>query len=272
MTLWFAALLGVIQGLTEFLPISSTAHLRIAPALLGQDDPGAAYSAVIQLGTLAAVIVYFARDLFIDMPRAMLRDAGSPTGRLPYYIAAGTIPIVIVGLSLKDFITGDARSLYVVGSALVLVGLLMYVVDRNARDERGLADIHLRDAMLIGLAQSCALIPGVSRSGATIVCALFLGLRRSDAARFSFLLGIPAIAGAGIFELGDALDQLGDSAWLPIVVGTTTAAISGYASIAWLLRYLERKSLAPFAVYRTALGILLIVLCLAGVLIPDAGS
>ena len=271
MTLWFAALLGVVQGLTEFLPISSTAHLRIAPALFGQPDHGAAYSAVIQLGTLAAVIVYFARDLFIAMPRAMLRAPDSPEGRLPYYIAAGTLPIVIVGLGFKDFITGDARSLYVVGSALIAVGALMYAVDRSARDDRGLADLQLRDALFIGVAQSCALIPGVSRSGATIVCALFLGMRRSDAARFSFLLGIPAIAGAGIFELGDALDELGDGAWLPIAIGTLTAAISGYATIAWLLRYLEHKSLAPFAGYRVILGIVIITLCIAGVLAPGSG-
>lgn len=271
MSLWFAAFLGVVQGLTEFLPISSTAHLRIAPALLGQPDPGAAYSAVIQLGTLLAVIVYFARDLFIDMPRAMLRPRESASGRLPYYIAAGTVPIVVAGLSLKDFITGDARSLYVVSGALISVGVLMHLVDRRARDERTMDAITFGDALFIGLAQACALVPGVSRSGATIVAALFLGMRRSDAARFSFLLGIPAIAGAGIFELRDAVQDLGGQAFLPILVGTATAALSGYAAIAWLLRHLERHSLAPFAGYRVILGLLLIALCLAGVLAPGAG-
>jgi undecaprenyl-diphosphatase len=272
MPLWFAVILGVVQGFTEFLPISSTAHLRIVPELLGQPDPGAAYAAVIQLGTLLAVLIYFARDLFIDMPRAVLHDSRSPTARLPLYLVAGTIPIVILGLSLKDFITGDARSLYVVASALAVVGIVMYVVDRKARDIRSLAELTLADAMIVGVAQACALVPGVSRSGATIVAALILGMRRSDAARFSFLLGIPAIAGAGLFELGDALDQLGSEAWLAIVIGTIAAALSGYASIAWLLRYLQRKSLAPFAFYRVGLGVLLFALCILGVLTPGSNQ
>jgi undecaprenyl-diphosphatase len=269
MPLWFAVLLGVVQGLTEFLPISSTAHLRIVPELVGQPDPGAAYTAVIQLGTLLAVLIYFARDLFVEMPRAMLRDARSPMARLPLYLIAGTVPIVILGLGLKDFITGDARSLYVVAGALTVVGIIMYVVDRRASGVRGMIDLTLADALIVGMAQSCALLPGVSRSGATIVAALIVGMRRSDAARFSFLLGIPAIAGAGLFEFRDALDQLGSDAWLAIVIGTMAAALSGYASIAWLLRYLQRKSLAPFAVYRVGLGILLFTLCILGVLGKD---
>lgn len=272
MPLWFAALLGIVQGLTEFLPISSTAHLRIAPELLGQPDPGAAYSAVIQLGTLLAVMVYFARDLFVDIPRAFFRDRRSPLARMPAYLAVGTLPIVILGLTLKDFITSDARSLYVVASMLVGVGMFMYVVDRKARDQRGIDELTLADAVIVGLAQSFALVPGVSRSGATILAALILGTRRSDAARFSFLLGIPAIAGAGIFELGDAMSQLGSDAWLPIVIGTTTAALSGYASIAWLLRYLQTKSLAPFAIYRVGLGILLFILCMVNVLTLGSGQ
>lgn len=271
MPVWFAVLLGLVQGLTEFLPISSTAHLRIAPELLGQPDPGAAYSAVIQLGTLLAVVAYFARDLFVDIPRALWRDRGSPAARLPVHIAVGTLPIVILGLGFEDFIKGEARSLYVVASTLIGVGVLMYAADRRAGDQRTMAAITLGDVLIIGLAQSCALVPGVSRSGATIVAALLLGMRRPDAARFSFLLGIPAIAGAGIFELKDALSQLGNDAWLPIVIGTTAAAASGYASIAWLLKFLQRNSLAPFAYYRVALGVLLLVLCLAGVLTPGAG-
>lgn len=271
MALWFAALLGVIQGLTEFLPISSTAHLRIAPALLGQADPGAAFSAVIQLGTLAAVLAYFARDLFVDMPRAVLRERHTAMARMPFYLAAGTIPIVVLGLTLKDFIVGEARSLYVVAGALVSVGAIMYVIDRRAHGKRVMDAITMTDAMLIGMAQSLALIPGVSRSGSTIIAALLLGMRRSDAARFSFLLGIPAIGGAGIYELGDALAALGNDAWLPLLIGTATSAVSGYVAIAWLLRYLQRNSLAPFAGYRAVLGIVLLVLCLAGVLTPSAG-
>ena len=271
MELWFAGVMGVVQGLTEFLPISSTAHLRIAPELFNQPDPGAAYSAVIQLGTLLAVLVYFARDLFVTMPRALFTDPKSADGRLPLYIIAGSIPIVILGLTFKDFVTGDARSLYVVASMLIGVGVIMFAIDRYGRCDRVLASITLMDAMIIGMAQACALMPGVSRSGATITAALFLGLRRSDSARFSFLLGIPAIGGAGIFELRDVFDQLGSDAIVPIVIGTTAAAISGYASIAWLLRYLGRKQLAPFALYRIAIGIVLLTLCIAGLLEPRSG-
>jgi undecaprenyl-diphosphatase len=264
--LWFAALLGVVQGLTEFLPISSTAHLRIAPALLGQADPGAAYTAVIQLGTLLALIAYFAKDLFVTLPRAMLRAPRSAEGRLPLYLIAGTVPIVVLGTAGKDLIIGELRSLWVIAGALIVVGVLMLVVDRISRRDRALATVTLWDALLIGAAQACALIPGVSRSGATICCALLLGLRRADAARFSFLLGIPAIAGAGVFEMKDAVHQLGEDAIAPLGIGVLTAALSGYASIAWLLRYLASKNLAPFAVYRVALGILLATLCITGAL------
>lgn len=271
MELWFAAVLGLVQGLTEFIPVSSTAHLRVVPAMVGQPDPGAAFSAVIQLGTLLAVIIYFARDLFITMPRAMFTRRDTPEGKLPYLIALGTIPIVVAGLSLKDFITGDARSLYVVGTALVVVGALFFVVEHVGRHDRDMASLGWIDAFAIGCAQTLALIPGVSRSGSTIACALILGMRRTDAARFSFLLGIPAIAGAGIFEIRDAMATLGGASWQPIVIGTTVAAISGYASIAWLLRFLSRKSLRSFGVYRIILGIVLLALCIGGVLAPRSG-
>lgn len=272
MDLWFAALMGLVQGLTEFLPVSSTAHLRIVPELLGQADPGPAYSAVIQLGTLLAVLGYFARDLFVDMPRALLRDRTSFEARLAMYLVLGTIPIAVAGITLKDYITGDFRSLYVVASALIAVGLLFFVVERAGRQDRGMNSIVLLDALLIGAAQAAALVPGVSRSGATIACALLLGLRRTDAARFSFLLGVPAIAGAGLFELPDAFRALGSDAVPAIVIGTTVAAISGYASIAWLLRFLGSRSLGTFGVYRIILGALILALCLGGVLAPRSGG
>jgi undecaprenyl-diphosphatase len=268
LALWFAAVLGLVQGLTEFIPVSSTAHLRIAPALLGQTDPGSAFSAVIQLGTLVAVVVYFARDLFVDMPRAMLRDRQSASGRMPLYIVLGSVPIVICGVAFKDFITGGARSLWVVAGALIAVGLAMVGAERLARRDRAIETAALVDALAIGAAQALALVPGVSRSGATIACALLLGFRRSDAARFSFILGIPAIAGAGLFELRDAIDGLGDSAIAPLVVVTLTAAVSGYLSIAWLLRFLGNHSLGWFAGYRIALGAVLITLCGLEILAP----
>jgi undecaprenyl-diphosphatase len=257
MALWFAALLGLVQGLTEFLPISSTAHLRIVPALFGQPDPGAAFTAVIQLGTLIAVLAYFAKDL-VNLPIAMVREPASPDGRLPWLLAAGTVPIVICGLAFKKYIEGDLRSLYVIAVALIVVGIAMVVIDRiaNGRDEsRPLASITYTDAIIVGLAQSLALVPGVSRSGATICMALLLGFTRSDAARFSFLLSIPAIAGAGIFEARDAFRLLGRDAIPALAVGTGVAAISGYAAIAWLIKWLGSHDLLGFAIYRVLAGL-----------------
>lgn len=270
--IWFAIVLGALQGVSEFLPISSTAHLRIAPALLGQHDPGAAFTAVLQLGTLAAVLVYFARDLFVDLPRALFTAPRSARGRLPIYLVVGTLPIVIAGLAGKSLWTGDARSLWVVSAALIVVALVMLVVDRGDDGRRRLDDLALSDALWIGLAQAAALVPGVSRSGATICAALALGLARTDAARYSFLLGIPAIAGAGLLELPDAIAELGDDAAVPLAVGTVTAAVVGYLSIAWLLRYLASRRLTGFVAYRIALGVGLIALLASSVLGPFAGT
>jgi len=259
MALWFAALLGLIQGLTEFIPVSSTAHLRVASALAGQQDAGAAYTAVIQFGTLAAVLAYYARDL-VSLVTAMLRAPGSADGRLGWLIGIGTVPIVIAGLLLKKHIEGDLRSLYVIAGALIVVGLAMAAIDQHAagRDGRGLSTITYRDAILIGLAQTLALVPGVSRSGATICMALVLGFTRSDAARFSFLLSIPAVAGAGILEARTAFVELGRDALPALAVGTGVAAVVGYASIAWFLRWLGSHQLLSFAVYRVLAGLALL--------------
>ena len=264
MTLWFAAILGLLQGLTEFLPISSTAHLRIAPALMGQGDPGAAFTAVVQLGTLLAVFIYFARDL-LAMASGIVRDPRGRDARLALYLIVGTVPVGLAGLAFKDVIVGEARSLWVVASALIGVGVVMWIVDRNPKQERGDDSIGLRDAILIGCAQACAVIPGVSRSGATMAMALALGLRREAAARFSFLLSIPAIGAAGVFELPDAVRALGGEAALaPLLVGTVVAGVSGYASIVWLLRYLKTRSLLVLVVYRIVLGLLLFGLLAQG--------
>jgi undecaprenyl-diphosphatase len=268
MALWFAALLGLVQGLTEFIPVSSTAHLRLIPALLGQNDPGAAYTAVIQLGTLIAVLAYFAKDL-AALPAAMVRDSGSFEGRLPWLLGVGTLPIVIAGLLLKKHIEGDLRSLYVIASALIVVGVVMAVIDHYAgqRDtHRPLATITITDALIVGLAQTLALVPGVSRSGATICMILLLGFSRSDSARFSFLLSIPAIAGAGIFEAREAFRQLGSGAIPAIAVGIGVAAVTGYASIAWLIRFLGSNNLVGFAVYRIACGAALLTALASGFL------
>lgn len=268
MALWFAALLGLVQGLTEFIPVSSTAHLRVIPALLGQPDPGAAYTAVIQLGTLVAVLAYFAKDL-AGLPAAMIRDSGSFEGRLPWLLAVGTVPIVVAGLLLKKHIEGDLRSLYVIATALIVVGIAMAVIDHymSGRPEhRPLSSITVTDALIVGLAQTLALVPGVSRSGATICMILLLGFTRSDAARFSFLLSIPAIAGAGIFEARDAFRQLGASAIPAVAVGASVAAVTGYASIAWLLKFLGSNNLIGFAIYRVACGVALLGALAAGFL------
>jgi undecaprenyl-diphosphatase len=269
MALWFAALLGLIQGLTEFIPVSSTAHLRVASALAGQQDAGAAYTAVIQLGTLAAVLAYFAKDL-VALPAAMIRAPSSTDGRLPWLIAVGTLPIVILGLALKKHIEGDLRSLYVIATALISVGLVMAVIDHLAagRDGRGIATITYSDAILIGLAQTLALVPGVSRSGATICMALVLGLSRSDAARFSFLLSIPAVGGAGILEARKAFTELGSEAIPALAVGIGVAAVVGYASIAWFLRWLGSHHLIGFAVYRVAAGLALLAALAARMVSP----
>ncbi len=259
MALWLAALLGLVQGLTEYIPVSSTAHLRIVQALTRQGDAGAEYTAVIQLGTLAAVLVYFARDL-IGILTAMVRAPHSQDGRMAWLIAVGTVPIVILGLLLKKHIETDLRSLYVIAATLITIGIVMAVVDRHAggRDGRTLATITYQDAILIGMAQTLALVPGVSRSGSTICMALLLGFTRSDAARFSFLLSIPAVGGAGIFELRGALLKLGSSAIPALAVGTGVAAVVGYASIAWFLRWLGSHQLIGFAVYRIAAGLALL--------------
>ena len=268
MALWFAAVLGLIQGLTEFIPVSSTAHLRVAPALFGQPDPGAPFTAVIQLGTLLAVIAYFAKDL-AALPAAMFRDSASFEGRLPWLLAVGTLPIVILGLTFKKHIEGDLRSLYVVATALIVVGVAMAFIDHYAAGRpthRPLSSLTLMDALLVGCAQALALIPGVSRSGSTMCMILLLGLTRSDSARFSFLLSIPAIAGAGIFEARSAFSQLGSSAIPAIAVGTAVAAVTGYASIAWLLKWLGSHSLIGFALYRIACGGALLAALAAGFL------
>jgi undecaprenyl-diphosphatase len=262
MSLWFAALLGLVQGLTEYIPVSSTAHLRVMSALFGRADDGAAYTAVLQLGTLAAVLIYFAKDL-AHMPAAMVRDWHSPEGRLPWLIALGSVPIVIAGLLLRKHVEGDLRSLWIIAAALIVIGIAMALIDSRGAGERTVAGINWQDALLIGLAQTLALVPGVSRSGSTICMALLLGFTRSDAARFSFLLSIPAVAGAGILESRAVFKLFPMSS---IVVGVVVAGVTGYAAIAWLMRWLGSHKLVGFAIYRIACGAALLASLAAGYL------
>jgi undecaprenyl-diphosphatase len=264
--------LGVVQGVTEFLPISSTAHLRIVPALVGWDDAGAAFTAVLQLGTLAAVVGYFLPDLLRMLRAAIAAIADrsrppEPAARQLGYIIVGTLPVGVAGIVFKHAIEGSLRSLWVISTALIVVAIALAWAERAARHSRDMDDIRLRDALIIGCAQALALIPGVSRSGITLVAALAIGLRRDAAARFSFLLGVPAIAAAGVFELKPLL-KAHDTNVAALAIGLLAAAVSGYISIAWLLRYLRARTTMPFVVYRIALGALLLALLASHRLAP----
>jgi undecaprenyl-diphosphatase len=280
MTLFQSIVLGFVQGLTEFLPISSTAHLRLVPALCGWDDPGAAFTAVTQLGTLAAVMFYFRSDMsrmiravFYDL--AVRRPGSTPDGAMAWKIVAGTIPVVVFGLLLKRQIESSFRSLYVVSLALILLAGLLGIADwlgarKPIASRRPLECVGWRDALLIGLAQAGALVPGVSRSGATITMALMLGLTRSASARFSFLLSLPSVFAAGVYELyrerGVLLASGGDAAHL--LLATLVAGCVGYAAIAWMIGYLRTRSTAVFVIYRVVLGTMILALLWAGRLMP----
>jgi undecaprenyl-diphosphatase len=265
-----AIVLGIVQGLTEFLPISSSAHLRIVPAFAGWEDPGAAFTAVTQLGTMAAVLLYFRRDLWsiANGWLAGLRDPrvrGTLDSRMGWYLIIGTIPIVIFGVIFSDQIETGARDLTLMGTTLIVLGLLLLAAERLARHDRELETVTRRDAILIGLAQAAALVPGVSRSGATLTAGLFLGFDRTAAARFSFLLSVPAVVLSGVYQLGDIGGE-GAVGAVPTTIATIFAFVSGYAAIAFLLRFLVTHTTAVFVVYRVALGILVLGLVATGVI------
>jgi undecaprenyl-diphosphatase len=263
-----AIVLGIVQGLTEFLPISSTAHLRIVPAFAGWHDPGSAFTAVVQLGTMAAVLLYFRADLW-RIAKAWLASLREPErrgeldARMGWYIILGTVPIAIFGFLFRHQIKSGGRDLYLIGTALIVLGLVLLAAERVATRRRTIEDIQARDGAVIGLAQALALIPGVSRSGSTISAGLFLGFDRTAAARYSFLLSVPAVVLSGLFELKD-VGQGGGPGAGPTILATILAFIVGYASIAWLLRYLTNHSMLPFVVYRVVLGTVVIALTAAG--------
>ena len=268
MTKLESLILGLVQGVTEFLPISSTAHLRIVPALARWPDPGAAYTAVLQWGSLLAVVGYFLPDLarMLRAATAFLSDRSlppAPAARELLYLVVGTIPGCLAGLLFRHAIEGSFRSLWVIASALILVALLLGVVERRARHVRTFEEIGLRDAVIIGCAQAFAIIPGVSRSGSTLLAAMALGFKREAAARFSFLLSVPIVALAGAFELPKVM-RAHDLSGGILAVGLVGAAVAGYASIAWLLRFLRVRSTIPFVIYRVALGAVLLALLATG--------
>ncbi|MGW1103894.1 undecaprenyl-diphosphate phosphatase [Streptomyces sp. NPDC002540] len=285
---WFESfVLGLVQGLTEFLPISSSAHLRLTAAFAGWHDPGAAFTAITQIGTEAAVLIYFRKDIvrivsawfrsLVD--RSMRSDHDAQMGWL---VIVGSIPIGVLGVTLKDQIEGPFRDLRLIATTLVVMGIVLGIADRlAARDEAGgrhraskerktLRELGVKDGLIFGFCQAMALIPGVSRSGATISGGLLMGYTREAAARYSFLLAIPAVLASGVFELKDAGE--GHVSWGPTIFATLIAFGVGYAVIAWFMRFITTKSFMPFVIYRILLGILLFVLVGAGVLSPHAGE
>jgi undecaprenyl-diphosphatase len=270
-----AVVLGVVQGLTEFLPISSSAHLRLVGELFGWDDPGAAFTAITQIGTEAAVLLYFRHDI-ARIVVAWLRSLrggskGDPDARMGWLIIVGSIPIVVLGLLFQDDIETTLRDLRIVATALIVFSLILFWADRAGAKQRELKDLTVPHGIGFGFAQAMALIPGVSRSGGTITAGLFLGYSRSAAARYSFLLAVPAVLGSGFFQAYEAMtgDVAGRGvAWGPTVLATVIAFGVGLTVIAWLLRYLDRGSFTPFVVYRIVLGVLVLVLVQTGVLDP----
>jgi undecaprenyl-diphosphatase len=273
MSLLRAVILGMVQGLTEFLPISSIAHLRIVSAFLGWDDPGAAFSAVIQLGTLLAVVIYFRKDLG-RLLHALLRSIWEPQkrdtihARLSWFVFSGTIPIVVFGLLFQEVIEGPVlRSLEVIGVSLVTLAVVMLIAESWGRRRKEVEDLSLGGAVFIGCAQALALIPGMSRSASTITAGLFAGLTSHAAARFSFLLGTPAIFLAGVFEFTSLLDVgLGAEALVSLFLGGVSAFAFGYLAIDLLLKFLESHTLRLFVAYRILLGALLLALAASGVI------
>jgi undecaprenyl-diphosphatase len=273
--LWEAVVLGVVEGVTEFLPISSTGHLTITEKLLGYstEDPSVtAFTAIIQVGAILATVIYLRRDV-IRIVRAAVRGLGSraarehPDFRFAVAIALGSMPIAVVGILFKDTVETTLRSLWWVGTALVAWSAVMYYADQRATQERHEADVTWRDTLIIGLAQCIALVPGVSRSGATMSAGLLRGLDRVTVTRMSFFLAIPALTAAGILQAVDEYDQISNGVgWGPTLVATAVSFVVAYAAVAWLLRYIANHTYAVFIVYRVVLGLLVLLLVATGAL------
>jgi undecaprenyl-diphosphatase len=282
-----AIVLGIVQGLTEFIPVSSSAHLRIVGELLpGAKDPGAIFTAVTQLGTEAAVLIYFWRDITrivsrwftsLRSEKSQLRKTGNPAdvvhrsdpeARMGWLIIVGTVPIVVLGLLFQDSIEGTLRNLWIVSSMLIGFGLLLLVADLVGRKTRTLTELTVGRGIVFGLAQALALIPGVSRSGGTITAGLFMGFTRSAAARYSFLLALPAVFGSGFYELTKGLKDPSSTPLLETAVATAVAFVVGLGVISFLMRWLSRHGYWPFVVYRVLVGVAVMVLLSTGVLQP----
>lgn len=267
--------LSIVQGLTEFLPISSSAHLAIVSRVFFAGDAGASFTAVSQLGTEAAVLVYFARDIgrilaawFAGLRTPARRD--NVDYRLGWYVIIGTIPICVLGLLFKDVIRSGARNLWVIATAMLVFSAVIAAAEYFGRQSRHAEQLTWRDGLLVGLAQCLALVPGVSRSGATISAGLFLGLDRALAARFGFLLAIPAVLASGLFSLPDAFNPVSEgmsATGVQLLVSVVIAFVVGYAAVAWLLRFLTHHSMYWFVGYRVVLALIVMGLLSAGVVV-----
>lgn len=263
-----ALLLGLVQGLTEFIPVSSSAHLRIVGEFLpNASDPGAAFTAISQIGTELAVLLYFRKDI-ARIIRAWITRDGSPEARLGTLIIIGSLPIAILGYLGQDYITNHFRSLWVVATSLILFGLILGYADHIGKREKSLESLNVKDGLAYGIAQSLALIPGVSRSGATIALGRFLGYKREAALRYSFLLAIPAVFGSGFYELKAAMADSTVSVYsMPeILAATAVAFIVGYSVIAWLMKFISTRNFTPFVIYRVVLGTALLIALATGAL------
>jgi len=265
-----ALILGIVQGLTEFLPISSSAHILIVSTLAGWGDPGAAFTAVTQLGTETAVLVYFRKDIW-RIITTWTRSLYTPElrsnidARMGWYVIIGTIPIGVFGLAFSDQIETAARNLYLVSVVLIVFGILLGVVDRFSKQDKTLDDLTAKTGLVFGFGQALALIPGVSRSGATITTGRAMGFDRPSATRYAFLLAIPAVLISGAYEALKIGDQPNVS-WGPTILATVVAFFIGYAVISWLIRYVSHGSFLPFVVYRIGLGSLVLILLTTGVI------
>jgi undecaprenyl-diphosphatase len=264
---WLAAAMGVVQGVTEFLPISSSAHLRILPALFGQKDPGASFTAVIQIGTIFSVLIFFKNDL-ISISRSTLvgifrKDERNQEFKMGLSIFLATMPIIFFGLIGQDFIKTGARSLYVVAYVMLIFSFVMYFVDKYSKFDTDINDLSRFKILMLGFAQSLALIPGFSRSGVTITAARYFGINRAAAARFSFLLSVPAIVLSGLYE-AIGITNSNESGWGQTIFAAAVSFVVGYISIAWLIKWLGNHSLKTFVIYRIALSLAIIALLNGG--------
>lgn len=280
MNLLEAILLGIIQGITEFLPISSTGHLTVSGKLLGlvnDDKQWTAFIAIIQLGTLISILIYFWRDI-INISLDFLKEnifnrknykEQSLNSRLGWLIIIGTIPVVVIGLGFKDIIEGAlTKNLYVISGSLIVLAIILAVAEKTAKFKKDIKSIKVIDAIVIGIAQAVALIPGSSRSGTTITGGLFMGLNRETAARFSFLLSIPAIFASGVLQLYQSIEYFDGSGWVNVIASTIFSAVSGYMAIDFLLKYLRKNTTFLFIYYRIGLGIIIITLLYLNIIQP----